>query len=264
MANKDTGEGHATLGAAVKSVGTAAGSVTNAMLAPMPARTLKGNDTGAPAAPQDLTAPEVQTLLTIAVATPAALAALAVAGIPSGQQALVAATRVGAGSGIYILQTAVSSTPDSFFVIATADDAARQWVMSVIQEGQLVSFVTPAIDYTAPQVVTIYPPIGYRIASSLALAQGITTKDGTVTTGPTVKFGTNATRDNMAPATAQVTLAAAAVNTTTGVTGLVAASFGFDLTSDGMKYEITVGAVLGTATQFKGPLRGNYQLWRLV
>lgn len=58
----------------------AASSVSNAKLANAPAATLKGNVTGAPAAPQDLTASAVKTLLAIAAGDVSGLASIATSG----------------------------------------------------------------------------------------------------------------------------------------------------------------------------------------
>lgn len=195
----------------------------------------------------------------ILAATPAALAAIGALGLPTGHFAFVTAMRTNGGSGLYILQPAVSSTPDSFFVIATADDATRQWVYYLIQEQGTVGYLGDEIDLTvAPQTIVILPPlIGFRFVLSQAFQWVITVKNGTVTTGPFCNTGTDATftdvcaNANSLTAATNLDQAAAFQGTTTNP-----GPNNKDLTTRGLKTQITVGAALGTATLFKARIRG--------
>jgi hypothetical protein len=189
-----------------------------------------------------------------AVNTPAALAALPVAGnYGNGQTAVVLAARTGGGPATYVLQPAISSTPDGFLIIATNDDASKQWVSSLLKEQANIALSSAEIDLTVVADYVLVPPVPFSILSGTrALAIGITQKDGTVTTGPTMQGGTDATFTNLCPSTVQATIAAAAVNSLNNLSGNVANIFGFDMSSHGIKVRITSGAVLGTATVFKG------------
>lgn len=190
----------------------------------------------------------------ISVATPAALAALPVQGLENGQPAYVAAMRVGAGPGIYILQPVRSTAPDSFFVVATADDPARQWVFHSISEAGTLALYSAELDLTAIQTLTLVPPLAYRQTAIGAAGLAITQKDGTVTVGPTLQAGTDAGISNLCASTVQAALAAAALNTKVSLTGQPVTTAGLDMTTNGIRLQITVGATLGTATVFKARL----------
>lgn len=73
-----TGDVTTTVGTVATTI--AAAAVSNAKLALMAANSIKGNNTGAPAAPLDLTAAQVKTLLAIAAGDVSGLAAIATSG----------------------------------------------------------------------------------------------------------------------------------------------------------------------------------------
>jgi hypothetical protein len=191
----------------------------------------------------------------INAATPAALAAMNVAGLGNGQLAWVNAVRTAAGPGMFVLQPAVSSAPAGGYVIATADDPARQWVWFPIQDQGTVSFYSPEVNLTVPQVVPLFPPLTYRYVLLLAPSLVVTALDGTITTWHTQKVGANVARDDIVAATLQAPLAAPILNVNGQMTGSRTNQNNLDLTALGINWEITVGAVLGTATVFRGRAR---------
>jgi hypothetical protein len=184
--------------------------------------------------------------------TPEELAALSVAPFLSGQHARVKAMRAGGGSAEYVLQEAVSTTPDTFFVVPTADDSARQWVHSSIQEQAVLTCYTSELDLTQTQTVTIFPPLGYRLALISNMQWCITQRDGTVTTGPTVQVGTDNGISNLS-ASAVNNIGGNAVNSTPNF--IAASQCNLDMSTNGVRLQITSGAVLGTATVFKARVR---------
>lgn len=195
----------------------------------------------------------------VSAATPAALAALNVnaAGstIKTGTPAIVAAMRLNGGAGIYYLEAAVSVAPDSFWVIATADDVARQWVHAAIVEQGLFSVYSQEIDLTVVQTITLVPPLtGFKMYLAQPIGIGLTVRNGTVTAGPTAQAGTDAGISNMDSSTVQAAWATAALNTRSLMVTAAAANDNLDLAANGVQFKITVGSTLGTATQHKGRL----------
>ncbi len=172
----------------------------------------------------------------ISALTPAALAGMSVTGLQNGQIAYVDAMRVGAGNGEFVLQPLVSIAPDSFFVIPTFNDPLRQWVFMAIGEQLTLSVGT----------TVFVPPMNFGVAPTTL--QLVMTKDGTITTAPTLRGGTNATNDNLAISQVPATI----VTQATGTRVLLVAPaplFGdLSLAALGIRFEVQVGAVLGTAT----------------
>jgi hypothetical protein len=204
------------------------------------------------------------TVRVLSSATPAALAAINVntgaSKFKTGSMAFVTAMKTGGGPGIYILQANISATPDSFYVVATADDATRQWVQSCIQESAIICAYTAEIDLTAIQTILIYPPTGYKLDVNLALGWLITQKDGTVTTGPTAQAGVDAGITNLCASTIQA-ITATAINNRAAMTGAVTANANLDMSAGtGLKVQITTGAILGTATVFKARMSTNFMI----
>jgi hypothetical protein len=182
----------------------------------------------------------------IDASTLAELAALPVAPFLSGQTAFVTAT-----GRLYVLQNALG-TVDNYLLIATADDAARQWVDMAVVTG-FVTFVSPLIDFTQAGIYQVITPIAKHLFVALGPSANIL-KDGTITTAPTLKIGTNASNDNMCPSVTPSGFTTAAngtrvtINVATG--GTLPADF--DLTANGLRLQITSPAVLGTASYLTG------------
>lgn len=182
-------------------------------------------------------------------------------GYQNGQMAFVSAMRSGSGPGVYYLQQAISSSPDNFFVVPTADDPSRQWVFWQIQEKNILNFFSTEIDLTQPQTLVLVPPINYSMITRLAIGVFITQKDGTVTTGPTAQAGTDNAISNIVPSTLQTNTANAALNVRTTLNGILATIYNLNLATNGIKFQITAGAVLGTATVFKARIGGSVVLY---
>lgn len=118
-----------------------------------------------------------------------------------------------------------------------------------------LSFISDEIDFTATGTTILIPPCAFKMSRPPGLAWASTVKDGSVTTGPTTKIGTNANNDDSFASTAQANLAAAAVNVATTVQGAASPTpANLDLSATGFRVQITSAAVLGTATAFKGRL----------
>lgn len=194
---------------------------------------------------------------------PAALALLNVTGLANGQHAFVEAMRTAGGPGEYILQDAISATPDAFFVVATADAPTRQWVYAPILEQGVVGVETVSLDLTvSPQTIVLLPPMSYLEMVILAPAWILTQRNGTVTTGPTINIGTDATFTDLTASGVQTALGAATVNARSACTGNVVANNNLDLTARGCKLQVTNPATLGTATAFKAKLNVVFMLSR--
>lgn len=154
--------------------------------------------------------------------------------------------------------------PGTPFPISSADAASASLpgVQSVADFNKLAtvptggvagfSYISAEIDFTVPAVHVIVPPQTGKIFAPAGHSAIYTTKDGTVTTGPTIKFGTNASNDNLLAATAQTTFATQAQDTKLLFSGTVLPNpSNADMVATGYRLEITVGAVLGTATMCK-------------
>jgi hypothetical protein len=184
--------------------------------------------------------------------TPAELATLAVAPFLSGQHARVKAMRASAGPGEYVLQDAISTAPDGFFVVQTADDSNRQWVAAGIAEQAAFGFVSVEFDLTQAQTVTLLRPLNYKPLVVSGVGIFATQKDGTVTTGPTTQCGNDVGISNFASSTIQSTLASSTAGTRTALQGSSNGTSIIDLSTGALKLQITSGAVLGSATVFRG------------
>jgi hypothetical protein len=193
----------------------------------------------------------------VSAANPVALAAINTNTVGSilktGSTALVTAMRAGSGPGFYVLQAAISTAPDGFFIIATADDASRQWVHSSIQDQGFITVTTVEIDFTvSPQTIHILPPMNYRLSTVTPLAWAVTAKDGTVTTGPTMNSGTDSPAFvNFNTSALQTTFPGAAVNSRALMSGATTTQSWQDLTTSGYVAQITNPVTLGTATTMK-------------
>ena len=121
-----------------------------------------------------------------------------------------------------------------------------------VSAGVITDFLTDEIDLTQAQTVVLVPPqAALKLARAVSFAYLVTQKDGTVTTGPTVKAGTNANNDNILSATVQSSLAGTALNVSNTPNGTLTLLANQDISATGYRLEITVGAALGTATIFK-------------
>ncbi len=189
-----------------------------------------------------------------AVANIAALTAIPVLNrVETGAEVLVLLTRTGGGAAQYILEPAISTTPDGLYVVATADDATRQWVLEGISDFGIIQVVSAEISFTAIQTVQVLPPMNYRTFFALTPAYDLTVRDGTVTTGPTAQCGTDAGITSIFPSGVQAALAGTpTVNSRVLPTGTVTSLYNQDMSTNGLRFQITVGATLGTATQLKG------------
>jgi hypothetical protein len=204
---------------------------------------------------------------TVMAASPAELASfvtlgpLTEGGYANGQQANVAAVPV-LGTGTYSLQPAVSSAPDSIYVIPTSDDPTRQWVATSILQG-FVSVISAELDLTQVQNVELLPPLNYKVGTVLALAWIITQRDGTVSAGPTAQGGFDAGATDLAASTLNAAIATAAVDTRTVLAGGVAANSNLDASiGNGLVVKITSGAGLGSATVFKARVAATFYLYK--
>jgi hypothetical protein len=127
-------------------------------------------------------------------------------------------------------------------------------------------FATPTLDLVTPvsdvplSLLTADPfPVGANFICTIArfVASSL---DGTITTGPTLNAGNDVAKTNLLASGVQ--LGAAALNSVfaSGLPGLIAATSGVnnlnkqlrDPSSFPFKLDITVGAVLNTATQAQG------------
>lgn len=191
---------------------------------------------------------------TIFAASPAALSTLKVAGplteggYANGQTAWCAST-----NQLFILQAAVG-TADGKLVLATADDPSRQWVYNTVigGTGSRVYMFTPEIDFTQVQTFTVIPPINFRGTGGLQPRALITQKDGTVNTAPTLGIGANAAINDINGLVVTAALATQAVNTVVNIASPANPALIYDFSQFGVRCQITSGAVLGTATVFKG------------
>lgn len=195
---------------------------------------------------------------TINVATPAALATVVTNGaqiLTTGTAAFVAAMRTGGGAAVYRLQAAISTAPDGFFVVATADDATRQWVFFGIVEQGYLNILSSEIDLTQIQTLQILPPIGYRYEQVNVPVIVLTAVDGTVTSWQTSNMGTNVTINDINTSATQLPPSSVAPGAQAQIPGGVVAVNNLDLSAHGIRYQITVGAVRGTATVLKARVR---------
>jgi hypothetical protein len=107
--------------------------------------------------------------------------------------------------------------------------------------------ISPEIDWTAPAVHTLIDPCPFFLRGP-GTGIAVTVRDGTVTTPPVIKYGTNSTNDNYC-----------ASQTGNAGFGTVAAGFlisssansvnpiptTMDLSATGFRLQIVTGAVLG-------------------
>lgn len=105
----------------------------------------------------------------------------------------------------------------------------------------------------AGPTVVVPPSAGFKLLKSIA-AFMLIEKDGTITTAPTLKIGTNATFDDVCASQTVAAFTTQASNTAVTIAGLSPAPANLDLTSNGLVLSITSPAVLGTATFFRGRL----------
>lgn len=196
----------------------------------------------------------VSNSFTVPAATPVELAGIATNKYGNGQPAVVAAMRPNGGPGLYTLQASISSNPDGFLVVATADDPLRQWVYWQITEQGTIGFVSAEVDLTvSPQTIVLLPPMAYKMIPELGLSWFTTQKNGTITTGPTAQAGTDVNAINYVPSTIQAGIVGSTTTSRTIMNGISTTSF-FDLTTFGLVVKITAPAVLGTSTVFKARL----------
>lgn len=190
----------------------------------------------------------VLTPVVVTVANVAALAALVTVvasgvGYPTGTQAFVVST-----GGLYVLRAAVSASPDSVYVVATSDDVSRQWVDPGLKDRGQVSIYGAPINMAATGVTVLFPPCPFFMTTPASFTLAIAAKDGTVTVGPTVRLGTNATNDNIGPAASLAGFTTQAVGTRVLLSNATPNNVDVDMTLTGLRLEVTVAATLGTAT----------------
>lgn len=182
-------------------------------------------------------------------------------GYQDGQVALVSAMANGK-PGLYIFQPSISIAPDGLYIVASPDDPTHQWVYQPIQEQGVVSITTPEIDLTQPQIINLIPPMNYKYSAFFIPALFPTQRDGTVTTGPTMQYGTDAGMSNLNPSTVQTTVTSAAIGTRNLITLTNLAENNIDLSQFGLRVQISAGAVLGTATVFKAYINVVFTIGR--
>lgn len=158
---------------------------------------------------------------------------------------------------LFVLRPAMGDA-DGRFIVATPDDPTRQWVLFTLVSGgtgRIVSITQQEIDLTQPQTINFFPrmsglhgtiPFGPRVM--------VTKLDGTVTTGPTLQAGANAAINDVIASTTQVGLTTTTLNGTVVFNGAPAPTNILDLSLFGVRVQVTLGAVLGTATVLKGHL----------
>ncbi len=192
---------------------------------------------------------------TLLVSSPAALSSLLVSGplteggYNSGQTAWCAST-----GQIFVLRTAVG-IPDGKLVLSTPDDQTRQWAVQSIMGGQTntrVVYTSPEVDLTQPQIVTLIPPINFKGMSTINPRIFVTQKNGTVNAPPTIQIGANSTINDVNVSSNTATLASQALNTVVILSGVVNPHNLLDFSQFGIRFQITAGAGLGSATSFKG------------
>lgn len=142
---------------------------------------------------------------------------------------------------------------------------APVFVSSFSEWAPIGTVVTDEIDFTVPGVYTLVPAIPFTLTGP-ATSILITARDGSITTSPVLKFGTNSTNDNYC---AQQTGAAGFGTTNAGFRlGSAATSVSpipvLDMTATGFRMEIVTGAVLNTATQLKGRYANIITMYRSV
>ncbi len=167
-------------------------------------------------------------------------------GYQTGQTAFVTST-----GRLYVLQDAIG-TPDNYLIVQTADDSSRQWIDASVVSG-LPTFVSPLIDFTQVGTYQVITPMAKHLFVALGPSANIV-KDGTITTAPTLKIGSNPTNDNMCSSQTPAAFTTAATGTRVGITVLAAGTLpaDFDLSATGLRLQITSPAVLGSATMLKG------------
>lgn len=193
------------------------------------------------------TTPDLSVRVT-SVANVAALAALVTVNkYQTGAQVFVT------GSGQVFVLGPVLGTVDNALIVATSDDVTKQWVLLVLMNGGMFAPISVEIDLTTPQTVAIVPPMAKTVEVIVALFFDYTQKNGTVTTGPILRCGSNATNDNFNNAGAATPgFATQAAGTRVNPTNLTPIPSGVDLSGFGVRVQVVTGAVLGTATVCKG------------
>jgi hypothetical protein len=127
--------------------------------------------------------------------------------------------------------------------------------------GSRVYVTTAEVDLTQPQTIQLMPPMGFHGIAANNPTILLTQKDGTVTTGPTVQVGSNAAINDIAPSAVATTVATQAVNTVAALAAVVSPLVVLDYSSFGVRFQITAGAVLGTATVLRARLRGEFVVY---
>lgn len=132
-------------------------------------------------------------------------------------------------------------SPADLAKLATMPDGSQSTFQQAIE-----------IDLAVAGYTTILAP-GDFILGAPGTAVWITAKDGTVTTGPVISAGCNATADDYVPAGLPVaTLAAAPLATRVGSIGTSVNPIPIiSLNPNGFRIRVVTPAVLGTATQFR-------------
>lgn len=183
----------------------------------------------------------------VAVADITALSALATSSkYQTGAIAWVASTRQA-----FVLQAALG-TADSQFIVATSDDATKQWVDKNVCGNGVITLFSSLIDFTAAATTTILTPMALHGNALSTLVIIYTAKDGTITTAPTLQAGTNGSNNNHAASQTPAAFTSQAQGTRISITGVSPSLADYDLAATGFRLQVTSGAVLGTATQCKG------------
>jgi hypothetical protein len=162
---------------------------------------------------------------------------------------------------------ATAATDDAQAVLLQQPLAINTALMSGVQMGQVVTFISPVIDaFAAPGTLTTLVPAlgaGLRFAAINTRAV-IVTRSGTITGAPSGKLGSNANHDNGSPtigtaSAAQMSLGNAGDSftiTTAALTGTTAILGAPDLASAEMYEQVSAATGPGAALTYRIVLSG--------
>lgn len=147
---------------------------------------------------------------------------------------------------------AVAVLPANADLLLTPGQAWPMAQSAGLQAFALVCPVSQEIDFAAaPATYTIVSPVGLKVPAGVATIIAITAKDGTVTVAPTLQLGTNAGINDIAASQTPGGFVSQAAGTRLSLTSPSPIN-SLDLTTNGIRLQITAAATLGTATQLKG------------
>lgn len=105
---------------------------------------------------------------------------------------------------------------------------------------------------TAAGVGVIVPPTAIKLSSGGGGVILLTAKDGTVTVAPTLQIGTNAAINDLNGSQTPAGFTTQAVDTRIVLTTPSPVGANLSLATNGIRYNVTAGATLGTATVLRG------------